>query len=234
MAAVGSVFAIVIAKQLFGGLGYNPFNPALIGRVFLLISFTQQMTTWSSWRIPQLDTVTTATPLGMVKTSLVSTGQIPFKFDNKMLVDFFLGLHKNGCTGEISALALLIGGIYLLYRRCIYWQVPVFFIGSVALFSGILWIIDPAHNMNPLFHILTGGVFLGAFFMATDMVTSPVTSSGMAIFGAGCGILTMIIRKWGGYPEGVSFAILLMNAFTPLINLATKPRVFGHERRKQK
>lgn len=231
MAGAGSLFAIVIAKQLFGGLGYNLFNPALIGRVFLLISFTKYMTTWSPWRIPQLDTITTATPLGMVKTSLVSTGQLPLKFDNSMLLDFFLGLNKNGCIGEISALALLIGGIYLLYRRCIYWQVPVFFIGSVALFSGILWVIDPLHNMNPLFHILTGGIFLGAFFMATDMVTSPVTSAGMAIFGAGCGILTMIIRKWGGYPEGVSFAILLMNSVTPLINLATKPRIFGHKRR---
>lgn len=231
MAVAGTVFAIVIAKQLFGGLGYNLFNPALIGRVFLLISFTQYMTTWSSWYIPQLDTITTATPLGMVKTSLVSTGQLPLKFDNRMMLDFFLGLNKNGCIGEISALALFIGGIYLLYRRCIYWQVPVFFISSVALFSGILWIIDPVHNMNPLFHILTGGVFLGAFFMATDMVTSPVTSAGMAIFGAGCGILTMIIRKWGGYPEGVSFAILLMNSVTPLINLATKPRIFGYKGR---
>jgi electron transport complex protein RnfD len=150
-----------------------------------------------------------------------------FSFDAATAWQFFIGA-RNGCIGEVSILALLAGGAYLLWRRIIYWQVPVFFIGSVAVFSGVLWMLDPSRNMNPLFHGLTGGLVLGAFFMATDMVTSPVTRTGMAIFGAGCGVLTMIIRKWGGYPEGVSFAILIMNSLTPLIDQGTAPRVFGH------
>jgi len=235
MAVVGSVFAIVIAKQLFGGIGYNPFNPALTGRVFLLVSFPVQMTTWSNWRIPVpsagVDAVTSATPLGLLKTSLATSGVMPYNFDPATAWQFFIGA-RNGCIGEVSILALLIGGFYLLWRRCIYWQVPVSFIATMAVFSGILWLIDPSKNMNPLFHILAGGAVLGAFFMATDMVTSPVTKKGMVIFGVGCGVLTMVIRKWGGYPEGVSFAILLMNAVTPLINRAVKPRVFGHTKKK--
>ncbi len=234
MAAVGSIVAIVIAKQVFGGIGYNVFNPALIGRIFLLIAFPVQMTTWSSWRIPSpaegVDAVTTATPLGLLKTTLQMGGTMPFHFDGATAWNFFLGA-RNGCIGEVSILCLLIGGIYLLWRRCIYWQVPVCYIGTVAVFSGILWILDPATNLNPLFHLLTGGLVLGAFFMATDMVTTPVTKWGMAFFGIGCGILTMVIRKWGGYPEGVSFSIVLMNAITPLINRATKPRVFGRGRK---
>lgn len=233
MAALGSVFAIVVAKQLFGGIGYNPFNPALAGRVFLLISFPVHMTTWSPWRIPSpaagINAITSATPLGLLKTSL-SQGTMPYQFDGATAWQFLLGV-KNGCIGEVSGLALLIGAAYLLYRKCIYWQVPAFFIGSVAVIAGILWKVDPAHNLSPLFHVLSGGVILGAFFMATDMVTSPVTKTGMAIFGAGCGALTMIIRKWGGYPEGVSFAILIMNAVVPLINRGTRPRVFGHATR---
>lgn len=230
MAVVGSAFSIVIAKQLFGGIGYNPFNPALTGRVFLLISFPVQMTTWSPWQIPApelgVDALTTATPLGLLKTSLGTSGIMPYSFDPATAWEFFIGA-RNGCIGEVSIIALLIGGIYLLWRRCIYWQVPVSFLGTVAVFSGILWLIDPTKNMNPLFHVLAGGVMLGAFFMATDMVTSPVTKTGMLIFGAGCGVITMTIRMWGGYPEGVSFAILIMNAATPLLNRATRPRVFG-------
>jgi electron transport complex protein RnfD len=231
MAVVGSVFAIVVSKQLFGGIGYNPFNPALVGRVFLLISFPVHMTAWSRWAIhspaPGVDSLTTATPLGLLKTSLGTGGAMGFSFDAATAWQFFIGA-RNGCIGEVSILALLAGGAYLLWRRIIYWQVPVFFIGSVAVFSGVLWMLDPSRNMNPLFHGLTGGLVLGAFFMATDMVTSPVTRTGMAIFGAGCGVLTMIIRKWGGYPEGVSFAILIMNSLTPLIDQGTAPRVFGH------
>ena len=233
MAVVGSVFAVVVAKQLFGGIGYNPFNPALVGRVFLLVSFPVQMTTWSAWQIPSpaagVEAVTTATPLGLLKTSLTQ-GVIPYQFDSTTAWQFFLGV-KNGSIGEVSGLALLIGAAYLLYRRCSYWHVPVFFVGAVALIAQILWKTDPAHNLPALFHLLSGGVILGAFFMATDMVTSPVTRTGMAIFGAGCGVLTMIIRKWGGYPEGVSFAILIMNSIVPLINRATRPRVFGHLKR---
>jgi len=234
MAILGSAVAIVVAKQLFGGLGYNPFNPALVGRAVLLVSFPVQMTTWSTWRIPSpapgVDACTTATPLGLLKTTLNATDRLPYTFDGHTAWQFFLGM-RNGCIGEVSALALLIGAAYLLYRRWIYWQVPVAFIGTVAVFSAILNRISPAENFGPLFHILTGGLLLGAIFMATDMVTTPVTKSGLLVFGLGCGVLTMIIRKWGGYPEGVSFAILIMNATTPLINRATRPRVFGHRRR---
>jgi electron transport complex protein RnfD len=141
-------------------------------------------------------------------------------------MDFFLG-NMNGCVGEVSALALLLGAAYLLYRRCISWHTPTFFIGTVAVFSGILWATNPEQNLNPLFHVLSGGLMLGALFMATDMVTTPVTKTGMIIFGIGCGVITMVIRKCSGLPEGVSFSILFMNAFTPLLNRLTKPRVFG-------
>lgn len=230
MAVLGSVIAIAIAKQAFGGLGYNPFNPALIARAALLVSRAPEMTTWSAWTMPSVpegvQAVTTATPLGLCASSPTS-----LIFDGRTAMDFFLG-RMNGCIGEVSALALLIGGAYLLYRRTIYWHTPVFFIGTIAVFSGILWAIDPTHNMNPLFHILTGGLMLGAIFMATDMVTTPVTKKGMMVFGIGCGVITMLIRRWGPLPEGVSFSILCMNAVTPLINRATKPRVFGHKKNK--
>lgn len=230
MAVAGCFFAIVVAKQIFGGIGYNPFNPALIGRVALLISFPVSMTAWSAWRIPApaagVDAVTTATPLGLVKTALASGGNLPLTFDAATAWQFFLGL-KNGCVGEVSGAALLLGGIYLLWRRCIYWQTPFFYLATVFGFASILRLADPAHNLPALFHLLTGGAILGAFFMATDMVTTPVTRSGMVIFGVGCGFLTVLIRRWGGYPEGASFAILLMNAVTPLINRATRPAVFG-------
>ncbi len=234
MAAAGSALAIVMAKQCYGGLGYNPFNPALIGRVFLLISFPVAMTTWSAWTIPApivgVDAITTATPLGLTKTAIAMGNPLPFAFDGATALQFLLGV-KNGCIGEVSGLALLIGGIYLLWRRVISWHTPVCFIGTVLLMTGILWLLDPTRHYNPVFHLLTGGLLLGAFFMATDMVTTPVTKSGMALFGIGCGILTTVIRIWGGYPEGVSFAILIMNAFTPLLNRMTKPRVFGHHKR---
>jgi electron transport complex protein RnfD len=234
MAVLGSAFAIVVAKQVFGGLGYNLFNPALIGRVMLLISFPVHMTTWSAWSIPApaagVEAVTTATPLGLLKTSLAASSPLPFTFDGATAWQFFLGA-RNGCIGEVSALALLIGAAYLLRRGWIHWQVPVCYLGTVAVFSGILWAVDPAHNLNPLFHLLAGGVVLGAFFMATDMVTTPVTPWGLALFGFGCGVLTVLIRKWGGYPEGVSFAILIMNALAPLLTRMTVPRVFGHARK---
>ena len=236
MAALGSAFAIVLAKQVFGGLGYNPFNPALIGRVMLLISFPVAMTTWSAWQMPAplagADAVTTATPLGVWKMAMNSGAAIPFQFDMLTALQFLQGA-RNGCIGEVSAIALILGGLYLIFRRCIPWQIPVCYLGTVAVFAGILRQLDPAHNMPPLFHLLSGGLLLGAFFMATDMVTTPLTPAGRAVFGVGCGVLTMVIRQWGGYPEGVSFAILVMNAFTPLINRATKPRVFGHGRGKQ-
>jgi len=237
MAALGSAFAIVLAKQVFGGLGYNPFNPALIGRVMLLVSFPVAMTTWSSWQVPAplagADAMTTATPLGAWKMAMTTGAPAPFQFDSQTAIQFLEGA-RNGCIGEVSAAALVLGGLFLLFRRIIPWQIPVFYLGAAAAISGILWRVDPANNMPPLFHLLAGGLLLGAFFMATDMVTTPVTPLGRAIFGAGCGVLTMVIRRWGGYPEGVSFAILVMNAFTPLINRATKPRVFGRGQKKSK
>jgi electron transport complex protein RnfD len=235
MAIVGCVFAVAIAKQLFGGIGYNPFNPALIGRVALLISFPVAMTKWSEWTISApigIDALSTATPLGLAKTSIMSAGTLPYHFDGATMLQLLLG-DQNGCIGEVSALALLIGGAYMLWRKVISWHTPGCYLGTVAALSCILWVVNPEKNLAPHFHLLAGGLMLGAIFMATDMVTSPVTRKGMMIFGAGCGVLTMVIRRWGGYPEGVSFAILLMNAITPLINRATGPRVFGHQRKKK-
>lgn len=227
MAVLGSVFSIVVAKQVFGGLGYNPFNPALAGRAFMLVSFTAAMTSWSLWQAPYLDAATTATPLGMVKDAL-RDGLPPLAADGAMLRDLFVG-RVNGCLGETSALALLTGALYLLYRRVITWHIPASYLAVVALYAAVLRLVSPANAMPVSFHLFSGGLMLGAFFMATDMVTSPVTRRGMLVFGAGCGLLTMVIRTvpGGAYPEGVSFAILLMNAATPIINRATRPKVFG-------
>jgi len=234
-ALIGCIFAIAVAKQVFGGIGYNPFNPALIGRIALLISFPVAMTSWHSaldpnrWHIGGLvDATTTATPLGAFKMAIKEGGAMP-GWDNSIILRFLSG-DMGGSIGEVSALALLLGGAYLLYRKVISWHIPAAFIGTVAIFAALLRIFDPAHNMPVLFHLLGGGLMLGAIFMATDMVTSPLTKKGMLIFGVGCGLLTMTIRRWGGYPEGVSFAIVLMNAVTPLINRATRPRVFGHKK----
>ncbi len=227
MALLGSLIAIVIAKQLYGGLGYNPFNPALVARVVLLISFPVQMT---SWTMPAplfsgVDAVTAATPLGEMKTAVMLTGKLPEALQGA-LPAYFLG-EMAGSLGEVSALALLLGAAYLFWRRVITWEIPSAFLGSVLLLGGLFWLIDPSRYPSPLFHLVTGGLVLGVFFMATDMVTSPVTRTGMLIFGAGCGLLTVLIRLFGGYPEGVSFAILLMNAATPLIDRYTRPRPFG-------
>ncbi len=229
MAVAGSVVAIAAAKQTFGGLGYNPFNPALIGRAFLLISCTGQMTTWSASSWLGADAATTATPLGLVKEALKAGKPLPFDVTNEMLVRFFIG-DMNGCIGEVSAAAILLGAAYLLVRRVITWHVPVAYIGTVALYAAILRLAS-ADAMPVPFHLLTGGLVLGACFMATDMVTTPVTRSGLLLFGVGCGVLTMVIRTVvnGAYPEGVSFAILIMNAFTPLINRAFKRRPFGRK-----
>lgn len=241
MAVAGSVFSVAIAKQVFGGIGYNPFNPALAGRAFMLISFTGAMTTWSQSPWIQkvtsaasatgasqiADALTTATPLGYAKEALKSGAALP-TFDASLLSDFFLG-NMNGCIGETSALALLLGAAYLLYRKVITWHIPAAYLATVLAYAAVLHAVSPGTSIPPLFHLLSGGLLLGAFFMATDMVTSPVTKSGMVLFGAGCGVITMLIRtvKTGAYPEGVSFAILIMNAFTPLINRATRHRVFG-------
>ena len=235
MAVTGSVIAIALAKQVFGGIGYNPFNPALIARVALLISFPVAMTTWSPWIMAApaagIDALTSATPLGAFKSAIDFGQTVPYLTNSTTFMQFFVG-HQNGCIGEVSSLAILLGGLYLLFRRCISWQIPAFYLGSVAVLSTIIWAVAPDKNLPPHLHLVTGGLMLGAFFMATDMVTTPVTRKGMAVFGAGCGILTVLIRVWGGYPEGVSFAILLMNAVTPLINRATRPRVFGTGKKK--
>jgi electron transport complex protein RnfD len=227
MTLLGAVIAIVVGKQVYGGLGSNPFNPALVARVVLLISFPVQMTTWSA-PAPLgsgLDLVTTATPLGSWKNAVMLTGQAPAELQGGM-AQYFLG-NMPGSIGEISALALLIGAAYLFYRRVLTWHIPTAYLGSVAVLSGLFWLIDPAKYPSPVFQMLTGGLILGAFYMATDMVTSPVSTRGMLVFGVGCGLLTVLIRLFGGYPEGVSFAILLMNAATPLIDRYLRPRTFG-------
>jgi len=212
---LGGVLAIILGKQLFGGLGYNPFNPALVARVGLLIGFPAIMTTW---RVPQagkmfVDGVSAATPLGM-EPGTASLGNL-------------LSGNVGGCLGETSAIALLIGGAILLAFKLIKWQVPVAYIGSVFAITGVAHLVSPETTHSPVFHVLSGGLLLGAFFMATDMVTSPMTKKGALIFGLGCGIMTSAIRLWGSYPEGVSFSILFMNALTPLIDRVTINKPFG-------
>ena len=229
MIIIGSLVAIGIAKMSFGGLGKNPFNPALAGRVFLLVSFPAQMTSWPvvGTRMNYLDATTGATPLGIIKEG-VQNGQPVSELLAEIpeYSQMLLG-NMSGSLGEISALALLLGGLFLLWKKVITWHIPVSIIGTVLLFTGILWGINPEKYADPLFHLLAGGIMLGALFMATDMVTSPMTSVGQIIFGVGIGLITVLIRVFGAYPEGVSFAILIMNAFVPLINKYVKPKRFG-------
>ena len=227
---IGALVAIGIGKMTFGGLGNNPFNPALVGRVFLLISFPVQMTTWPvpiESRMQYLDAITGATPLGIVKeglrngeTSMQLVQKIP---DNMQMLIGNMG----GSLGEVAGLAIILGLIWLLYKKVITWHIPVSMLLTVFIVSGIFWLINPEKYMSPVFHLLTGGVLLGAVFMATDYVTSPMTAKGQLIFGVGIGFLTVMIRLFGAYPEGVSFAILIMNAFVPIINLYVKPKRFG-------
>lgn len=219
MAIVGSFFAIVIVKQLFGGMGQNFVNPALAARAILLVSYGTKMTYWSEPLAKStesvVDAVSYATPLGILKEG----GELP------RLMDMFLG-KIGGSLGETSALALILGGIYLLARGVISWHIPVIYTGTVAL---IAWIMGPDGFMtgNPMFNVLAGGLLIGAIFMATDYTTSPMTKNGMAIFAVGCGVLTMLFRLYTNMPEGVSYAILLMNVTTPLIDRYTKPKRFG-------
>ncbi len=221
MVAVGAAVAIGVGKMTFGGLGKNPFNPALVGRVFLLLSFPVAMTTF-----PAVDAATGATPLSAVKGMLASGMSVPEVMRMVEWSDLWLGF-RSGSFGEVSALALLLGFVWLLYRRVITWHIPVAVLGSVAVFTGVLWLCAPDRFMGPLFHLLTGGVLLGAIYMATDYVTSPMTARGMVIYGIGIGVITVLIRLWGQYPEGMSFAILIMNAFVPLIDKYVRPRRFG-------
>lgn len=228
MLIIGSLIAIGIAKMSFGGLGNNPFNPALIGRVFLLISFPIDMTSWPLNRFHvHADAITGATPLGLIKEGMKS-GQpiLDIMKDIPSNLQLFVG-NVGGSLGEISVIAILIGGLFLLLRKIITWHIPVSYLLTVFAFTGMLWLINPGKFPDPVFHLFAGGLMLGAFFMATDMVTSPMSHKGMIVFGIGCGLLTSIIRIWGAYPEGVSFAILIMNAVTPLINQSLKPKKFG-------
>jgi len=224
---IGALVAIGIGKLSFGGLGQNIFNPALVGRVFLLISFPVQMTSWPVNKQAGIDGVTSATPLGLIKETIKSGQPLSETMgDLPGTMDLLLG-NIGGSLGEVSALLLILGGIYMLFSKVITWHIPVSVLGSMALFSGILWLINPGMYMNPVFHLLTGGAMLGAIFMATDMVTSPMTGKGQIIYGIGIGLITIAIRTWGAYPEGVSFAILLMNAVVPVINSYVKPKQFG-------
>jgi electron transport complex protein RnfD len=227
---IGAAVAIGIGKMSFGGLGNNPFNPALVGRVFLLISFPVQMTSWPvpiASRLHYMDAETAATPLSVIKEG-VSSGQTISQLMTEIpsYINMFLG-NMGGSSGEIAGIALILGGIYLLWKKIITWHIPVSIIGTVIIFTGILHLIDPSAYADPLFHVLAGGVLLGAIFMATDYVTSPMTRQGMLLYGVGIGVITVLIRVFGSYPEGVSFAILIMNAFTPLINRYIKPKRFG-------
>jgi Na+-translocating ferredoxin:NAD+ oxidoreductase subunit D len=214
MVAIGSIFAIVIVKQCFGGVGHNFVNPALAARAVLLASWPVDMTSWVQ---PGVDVVTTATPLAIIKGTEAVNQALP------SLMDLFIG-NVGGCIGETSALALLIGGLYLLYRRVINYRIPVVYISTV----GVLAFVFSGFNLSYVpFHILAGGLLLGAIFMATDYSSSPMTAKGQVIFAIGCGLLTAVIRFYGGYPEGVSYSILLMNITTPLIDRFTLPRKFG-------
>jgi len=216
--ALGSLFAIGVVKLSFGGLGNNIFNPAIAGRIFLLISFPAQMTTWpAAATAATTDAISSATVLGNLK---LDPEALP------SLQAMFLGTEA-GSLGEISALALLIGLVYLLWKKTITWHIPLSIMATVALFTGILYAFDPIALYHPLIHLFSGGLMLGAIFMATDYVTSPMTRKGMLVYGVGIGFVTVAIRLWGAYPEGVSFAILLMNALTPLINNYTSPKRFG-------
>lgn len=229
---IGAFVAIGIGKMSFGGLGKNVFNPALVGRVFLLISFPVQMTSWPIAKplfVKSItDAITGPTPLGIMKEGLYAgkTVQEIMPEIPNYVQDLMTGF-QSGSLGEVSAFALIIGAIYMFYRKIITWQIPTAFLGSVIVFSGILWLVNPQHYVDPLFHIITGGMILGVFYMATDMVSSPMSSKGQIIFGLGAGIITIIIRVFGAYPEGVSFAILIMNAFVPLLNKGFKPKRFG-------
>lgn len=216
LAALGSIFALAIGKHLFGGLGYNIFNPALIGRAFLAAAFPVHITTWM---LPKgLAAISSATPLALMK----------FQHQLTPYWDLFIG-NVGGCIGETSALLLLLGGLFLAWRIQ-QWHIPLSYLGSVVVFGGIFWLVNPALYPDPLFHLLAGGLMLGAFFMINDPVTSPLTKKGMIIFGVGAGILVVVIRLFSGLPEGVMYSILIMNAFVPLINRYTRPRILGHKK----
>ncbi|MCT4587248.1 MAG: RnfABCDGE type electron transport complex subunit D [Carboxylicivirga sp.] len=255
---LGSLIAIGFGKMSFGGLGNNPFNPALVGRVFLLIAYPVQMTSWPKpvFQMQYIDAKTGATPLSIMKEGFANGDSISSLMDQiPSVTQLFVG-NMGGSAGEVAAIALLIGLIFMLIRKIITWHIPVAVIGSVFVFTGALWLfsaegsseiyntigvkipvieymskatnqLEPFRMASPIFHLFTGGLMLGAIFMATDYVTSPMATKGMIIYGVGIGVITVVIRVFGAYPEGVSFAILIMNGFVPLIDKYVKPKRFG-------
>lgn len=226
---IGALVAVGIGKMSFGGLGNNLFNPALVGRVFLLISFPVQMTNWAEPgvnRLAYMDVTTGATPLAVIKEGLLN-GENYKELLTKIpsYTDMFYG-YTGGSAGEMAALALILGLLFMLWKKVITWHIPLSIIGTVALFTAILFYAG-APSADPIVHLLSGGLMLGAIFMATDYVTSPMSKTGMLIYGIGIGIITVVIRVFGAYPEGISFAILIMNAFVPIIDQYIKPKRFG-------
>jgi len=250
IAVVGSLFAVIISKQLFGGLGQNVFNPAMAARVMLLISFPMEMTTWitpapfGSVHSPgwldglavtfsgvHVDAMASASLLGHVKTEFTrGIGLEQALSDYYAPLDALWG-NRTGSLGETAALFLLAGGLFLIAKRIITWHAPVAMLLGVAIPALVFSSVNPAHYAGPVYHLLSGGLIMGAFFIVTDPVTSPNTVTGQFIFGLGCGLLTWIIRTWGGYPEGVAFAVMLMNAVTPIIDHYVKPRIYGRDRK---
>ena len=227
MVAIGSLLAIIVAKQSMGGLGFNIFNPAHIGRAALMVSWPVAMTTWTKMRDAAggVDAMTSATPLNILKMQGYDALVATFGSQSDLYWNLFIGT-RNGSLGETSTLLLLLGGLYLIWKGYVNWQVPVTMIATVAVLT---WIFGPSglFTGDPMFHVMAGGLMLGAFFMATDMVTIPMTIKGQLIFAVGAGALTVLIRLVGGYPEGVCYSLLLMNAVTPLIDRFCKPRIFG-------
>ncbi len=226
---IGSVVAIAIGKMIFGGLGQNIFNPAMVGRAFLMIAFPVLMTTWTAPTVisgatikasdTKVDAVSQATPLAQMKP-WSKTRQLP------TTVQFFIG-QKGGSLGETSVVALLLGAVYLLLRKTITWHIPVSMLATVVIFGGIGWLANPDKFVNPMFHLGAGALIFGAFFIATDLVSSPLSKTGQLIYGAGCGLLIMVIRQFGTYPEGVMFSILMMNGLAPLISRYTLATPLG-------
>ncbi len=260
--ALGVCFAIVVAKHLYGGLGYNPFNPAMLGYVMLLVSFPREMTSWLpvasfsphplglfetlsfifGGHLPaglSFDVLTEATPLDSLKnhlgqgnTVMEIRAQLGLDDQTSHMLSIIPIFGWFGGKGwEWVNAGFLLGGLYLIWRRVISWHIPVAMLGSLAVIAFVFYIIDPAHHASPLFHLFTGAAMLGAFFIATDPVTAATSRPGRLVYGAGIGLLVYIIRQWGGYPDAIAFAVLLMNMTVPIIDSHFKPRVFGHSRR---
>ena len=217
---IGALAAIGMGKMSFGGLGNNIFNPALVGRIFLLISFPAQMTTWPEPGVLPMTYTDAKTGATVLTQMNEGAANLP------SYADMLIG-NMGGSLGEVSAIALILGLAFMLWRKIITWHIPVAVIGTVFIFTGIMHFINPEQYANPIIHVLSGGLLLGAIFMATDYVTSPMSKNGMLLYGVGIGILTTVIRLFGSYPEGMSFAIFIMNGFTPLINSYVKPKHFG-------